>query len=1093
MTTAHHGYATRAAAATLLLLTSLAPTLPAQTTSALQVNVGGLPSGVNAQVYISGPAGYQQVLTGTATLTGLTPGSYSIGAGVVSSGSNGLYVPSLNPGASIEVFPGQVTAAATVEYQAVTPSWQPIGPTAIQGTGSLAGAGAIRPIAINNSNPLEMFAGGGGDGYLGFLSLSGVYKTMDGGATWAQMNAGMTDPLVEALWLDQSSPSIVLAGTESGGIFRSTNAGAQWTPVQVCSSVTSPLGAVTAFVQTGGVLYAGSGLGLLKSLDDGISWCMEQPTSAPVRVLAVSGLAIYLGLLDGHVLTRVNANSAWISSLPGTPEYEVTHLAVNPTNPSICYSISPSPPPVATRLYLTTDGGHTWSPVTTVNLNSSYLQVIEFQPSNPQVIFAGQDGEIFRSTDGGGTWSPAVGGWSPESIYPDAGGVTGRVIAGTAEGIYLSQDNGNTWSSLNENLTTSILYGITVQGSSILTSAQDYQAIGSFDGGRTWQILPGTNETGEILFNPYNPSYAYYSTGTVNGFFYSSDGGRTFLPATSNAPGLSFGDLAREIAVDPSTPSTVYAAGANGVYQSSDWGRTFTLTNWQIPPYPWAITVDPSDARTIFVSVGIPGSGSQLYFTHDKGTTWTQSVFTDVGPGYFVSVPMTIAVDPFNSRNVVVGQYDWSPTLPGGGIHVSTDGGNTFTQANNGIQGPTGLMWGGMVSDVEFSPWYRGVLAASTLSGLYLSSDLGGHWTNLRENSVPYLFTGLAWANGGLYATTFGEGVLSMQFAAPLIVSPTSTEVGAAGAPGSISVVAPSSSTTWNAASNAAWITVVSGAAGSGNGTITYSIAPNSSATSRTGAITIGGYTFSVSQTGTGQPGQPQITAVLNVDYSATIAAGSWIVIEGSNLATATGDWSNAVVNGALPTTLNNVSVSVDGKPAYLYYVSPTQINAQTPDDSTIGPVSVVVTSNAVASAALTVPMNLVSPALFLWPQSYVVATHLDYSLAAANGLFAGLATQPAQPGETIILWGTGLGPGGQAGSVPQLTYTISEPVVVHFGTSTTNASSVAAGAGEVSVDQIAVIVPPTVSADDYMIGIEMGGTVYETGKLTVGSAAPKM
>jgi uncharacterized protein (TIGR03437 family) len=351
----------------------------------------------------------------------------------------------------------------------------------------------------------------------------------------------------------------------------------------------------------------------------------------------------------------------------------------------------------------------------------------------------------------------------------------------------------------------------------------------------------------------------------------------------------------------------------------------------------------------------------------------------------------------------------------------------------------------------------------------------------------------LAWANGGLYATTFGEGVLSMQFAAPLIVSPTSTEVGAAGAPGSISVVAPSSSTTWNAASNAAWITVVSGAAGSGNGTITYSIAPNSSATSRTGAITIGGYTFSVSQTGTGQPGQPQITAVLNVDYSATIAAGSWIVIEGSNLATATGDWSNAVVNGALPTTLNNVSVSVDGKPAYLYYVSPTQINAQTPDDSTIGPVSVVVTSNAVASAALTVPMNLVSPALFLWPQSYVVATHLDYSLAAANGLFAGLATQPAQPGETIILWGTGLGPGGQAGSVPQLTYTISEPVVVHFGTSTTNASSVAAGAGEVSVDQIAVIVPPTVSADDYMIGIEMGGTVYETGKLTVGSAAPKM
>jgi uncharacterized protein (TIGR03437 family) len=322
-----------------------------------------------------------------------------------------------------------------------------------------------------------------------------------------------------------------------------------------------------------------------------------------------------------------------------------------------------------------------------------------------------------------------------------------------------------------------------------------------------------------------------------------------------------------------------------------------------------------------------------------------------------------------------------------------------------------------------------------------------------------------------------------------LIVNPTSTEVGAAGATGSISVVTPSASTSWNAASDAAWITITSGGAGSGNGAITYSIAPNSSASPRTGAIAIGGYTFSVSQTGTGQPGQPLINAVLNVDYSPTIAAGSWIVIEGSNLATATGDWSNAVVNGVLPTSLNNVSVSVNGKPAYLYYVSPTQINAQSPDDSTIGPVSVVVTSNAVPSTALTVPMNQVSPALFLWPQSYVVATHLDYSIAAANGLFAGVVTQPVQPGETIILWGTGLGPGGQAGSVPQLSYTISEPVTVHFGTVATSSSSVATGANEVSVDQIAVNVPAGLATGDYPIGIEMGGTVFETGKLTVGGS----
>jgi len=210
-------------------------------------------------------------------------------------------------------------------------------------------------------------------------------------------------------------------------------------------------------------------------------------------------------------------------------------------------------------------------------------------------------------------------------------------------------------------------------------------------------------------------------------------------------------------------------------------------------------------------------------------------------------------------------------------------------------------------------------------------------------------------------------------------------------------------------------------------------------------------------------------------------------------LATATGDWSDAVIDGALPTTLKGVSVTVDGKPAYLSYVSPTQINAQAPDDSTTGPVSVVVTSNAVASGPVSVPMNPVSPALFLWPQSFVVATHLDYSLAAADGLFSNLKTRPAMRGETIILWGTGLGPGGSAGSIPQQSYPINSQVVVHLGTVSVKPIAVATGAGVVAVDQIAVTVPAGLVDGDYKVGLEIGGTLFETGKLTVAGSTPKM
>ena len=97
-------------------------------------------------------------------------------------------------------------------------------------------------------------------------------------------------------------------------------------------------------------------------------------------------------------------------------------------------------------------------------------------------------------------------------------------------------------------------------------------------------------------------------------------------------------------------------------------------------------------------------------------------------------------------------------------------------------------------------------------------------------------------------------------------------------------------------------------------------------------------------------PGPPAITSVLNgASYQPGIEAGSWVMIQGTNLAnTFPGrTWrSDEIVNGNLPTSLDGVSVTIDGKPAFVYYISPTQINVQAPSDTAAGAVNVVVDNN---------------------------------------------------------------------------------------------------------------------------------------------------
>jgi uncharacterized protein (TIGR03437 family) len=230
---------------------------------------------------------------------------------------------------------------------------------------------------------------------------------------------------------------------------------------------------------------------------------------------------------------------------------------------------------------------------------------------------------------------------------------------------------------------------------------------------------------------------------------------------------------------------------------------------------------------------------------------------------------------------------------------------------------------------------------------------------------------------------------------------------------------------------------------------------------------------------------QPSISTggVFNAaSFQPGVSAGSWVTIQGSNLAGNTRGWSTDDFDGgALPTQLDGVSVKIDGKPAYVAFISPAQINVQAPADSALGPVPVEVTYNGSTSSPGTALLQAVSPALFLWSGKYAVATHPNFSPAAPAGLFPGVTTVPAKPGEVIVLWGTGFGattPIVAPGIIPPATppANVASPVTATIGNIAATVVGAAISPGNPGLYQIAVQVPPSAPDGDLPVVAQVNG-----------------
>jgi photosystem II stability/assembly factor-like uncharacterized protein len=270
-----------------------------------------------------------------------------------------------------------------------------------------------------------------------------------------------------------------------------------------------------------------------------------------------------------------------------------------------------------------------------------------------------------------------------------------------------------------------------------LYSGMRWRMVGPFRGGRVNGV------TGV----PGQPNVFYFGS-VGGGVWRSTNAGRTWLPVFDSQPIASIG----AVAVAPSNGEIVYAGSGeadmrsqisfgNGVYKSTDAGRTWRHVGLEPTRQIGRILVDPRDPNVVFVAALGHAYGANpdrgVYRSRDGGTTWQLVLFknNDVGA-------VDLAFDPTNPQTVYASLWNtrrppWSvypPSYgPGSGLYRSTDGGNTWQPLTDGLPGEGVGRIGLAVAPSSRSRVYAIVDAKA--GGLYRSDDAGATWARTSDDN----------------------------------------------------------------------------------------------------------------------------------------------------------------------------------------------------------------------------------------------------------------------------------------------------------------------------------------------------------------------
>jgi photosystem II stability/assembly factor-like uncharacterized protein len=579
----------------------------------------------------------------------------------------------------------------------------------------------VSSIAVDPGNPRHILLGAAG---------GGIWESKDSGATWLPRTDRMPSLAIGAVAFDPRNAKRVYAGSGEGdfyaalgaGVYRSTDGGTTWAVLASAPFLGVGFYALVVDPKTASTLYAATTDGFYKSTNGGRTWSRKRGGRCwDVSVHPNGGAVELLAAFQDGLFVSTNAGNAFAAvALPATPAAAWTRLAVDRviTAPDVAYAFGAA----GAAAHLWRRSGASWSKITrlpALNVNQAWYDwyVAATPDSKSQVYIGAIDtlrGDLSRST---WRWTNITTQGS-DSIHPDqhcltfAPGNSRTIYAGNDGGIYRSAGSGRRWTALNKGLAiTEIEYMASDPASWkwLMAGTQDNGTI-RFTGSTRWDHI-ADGDGGDCGVDQQNPSTVYHS-------FYNVSLER------SNNKGDTWTWLA-----PPNVASLFYPPVEVAGLTVSIGAVSLVITRNGAPP--WAIVplglsagevstaMRAIDANTLLIGTNF---GRMLRMTW-AGTGWSRATLASPAAKYV----SCIAVDPSNPQRFWVTSSQ--VTGAGGRVYRSDDGGASWVNRTAGL--PNIPINSVVVDPADFK---RVWVAADV--GVYQSLDLGASWTAF-ANGLP--------------------------------------------------------------------------------------------------------------------------------------------------------------------------------------------------------------------------------------------------------------------------------------------------------------------------------------------------------------------